>query len=55
MELAPKPEAPKILRPTFYLCEGVAGAGCTTAIESLINLGISGKIWEYLWFHADSD
>lgn len=40
MELAPKPEAPKILRPTFYLCEGVAGAGCTTAIESLINLGI---------------
>ena len=40
MELVPSSETPKILKPTFYLCEGVAGAGCTTAIESLINLGI---------------
>lgn len=40
MELVSSPEAPKISRPTFYLCEGVAGAGCTTAIENLIKLEI---------------
>lgn len=40
MELANNPEAPKILRPTFYLCAGVAGAGCTTAVESLVKSGI---------------
>lgn len=40
MELANNHEAPKILRPTFYLCAGVSGAGCTTAVESLIKSGI---------------
>lgn len=40
MELAQSPEAPRILKPTFYLCAGVAGAGCTTAVENLVTSGI---------------
>lgn len=35
MELANSPEAAKILKQTFYLCAGVAGAGCTTAVEKI--------------------
>ncbi|MEK9143495.1 MAG: hypothetical protein AAB481_02620 [Patescibacteria group bacterium] len=41
MELAHSPETPKLLRPTFYLCAGVAGAGCTTAVENLVKSGIA--------------
>lgn len=40
MELAQNHETPKLLRPTFYLCAGVAGAGCTTAVENLVQSGI---------------
>lgn len=40
MELAQNHETQKLLRPTFYLCAGVAGAGCTTAVENLVTSGI---------------
>lgn len=41
METAQNPEIPKLLRPTFYLCAGVAGAGCTTAVENIARFRIA--------------